>query len=38
VLLAAIAPPVILRPEVMHAVWEAIEWIGNTIIFMLAGE
>jgi NhaP-type Na+/H+ or K+/H+ antiporter len=37
VVLAAFAPPVILRPETMHTVWAAIEWCGNTLIFMLAG-
>jgi NhaP-type Na+/H+ or K+/H+ antiporter len=29
--------PLILEPETMHHVWEMIEWIGNTLIFLLAG-
>jgi sodium/hydrogen exchanger 10/11 len=31
------APPIILNRETMHTVWSFIEWIGNTIIFLLAG-
>lgn len=31
------APPLILEHETMHHVWGMIEWIANTIIFMLAG-
>ena len=37
VVLAAFAPPLIFEPESMHSVWSTIEWIGNTLIFMLAG-
>ena len=37
VVLAAFAPPLIFEPESMHSVWSMIEWIGNTLIFMLAG-
>jgi NhaP-type Na+/H+ or K+/H+ antiporter len=36
-MLAWKAPPLILDPETMHHVWGMIEWIANTIIFMLAG-
>ena len=31
------APPVILNHESMHNVWAFVEWIGNTMIFLLAG-
>lgn len=31
------APPIILNKETMHTVWSFIEWIGNTVIFLLAG-
>eukprot|EP01039_Chlorochromonas_danica_P001449 gene1449-1574_t len=37
VFLAAFASPLILRPEAVHSVWSAFEWIGNTLIFTLAG-
>jgi NhaP-type Na+/H+ or K+/H+ antiporter len=36
-MLAWLAPPVILSHETMHAVWGMIEWICNTLIFLLAG-
>lgn len=35
--LARFANPLILRPETLHSIWAAFEWIGNTIIFILAG-
>lgn len=35
--LARFAGPLILRPETMHSIWAAFEWIGNTLIFILAG-
>ena len=35
--LAMLAPPVILNHVTMHSVWSMIEWIGNTLIFLLAG-
>ena len=31
------APPLILEHETMHSVWGFIEWVGNTLIFLLAG-
>ena len=31
------APPLILEHESMHHVWGIFEWIGNTLIFLLAG-
>ena len=37
VVLARFAPPLLLEPESMHSVWSTIEWIGNTLIFTLAG-
>lgn len=37
VTLARYAPPLILHPESLHSIWAAIEWVGNTLIFMLAG-
>lgn len=37
IILAWKAPPLILEPETMHHVWGMIEWVANTIIFMLAG-
>lgn len=36
-MLSWLAPPVILSHETMHAVWGMIEWICNTLIFLLAG-
>jgi NhaP-type Na+/H+ or K+/H+ antiporter len=36
-MLAWLAPPIILSRETMHNVWGMIEWIGNTLIFLLAG-
>lgn len=29
--------PLILNPESMHHVWGMIEWVGNTLLFLLAG-
>lgn len=37
VVLSALAPPLIFEPESMQSVWSTIEWVGNTLIFMLAG-
>eukprot|EP00600_Ochromonadales_sp_CCMP1393_P001641 CAMPEP_0174982048 /NCGR_PEP_ID=MMETSP0004_2-20121128/16250_1 /TAXON_ID=420556 /ORGANISM="Ochromonas sp., Strain CCMP1393" /LENGTH=1017 /DNA_ID=CAMNT_0016233903 /DNA_START=17 /DNA_END=3070 /DNA_ORIENTATION=- len=37
IMLAWLAPPVILSHETMHNVWGMIEWALNTLIFMLAG-
>lgn len=37
VVLAWLAPPLILQPHSMHAIWEFLEWIGNTLIFIIAG-
>ena len=34
---AWLAPPIILNKESMHNFWSMIEWIGNTLIFLLAG-
>jgi NhaP-type Na+/H+ or K+/H+ antiporter len=31
------APALILNPEHMEVVWSTLEWIGNTMIFMVAG-
>ena len=31
------APPIILNYESMHNVWGVLEWLGNTLIFLLAG-
>ena len=36
-MLAWKAPPLVLDPETMHHVWGMVEWVANTIIFMLAG-
>lgn len=35
--LSRFAVPLFLRPETIHSIWAAFEWIGNTLIFMLAG-
>ena len=32
-----IGNPLILKPETMHSVWSTIEWIGNTLLFLIAG-
>ena len=37
IMLAWLAPPIILNHEVMHNVWGMVEWVMNTFIFMLAG-
>lgn len=37
VMVAWLAPPLILSHETMHNVWGMIEWMGNTLIFLLAG-
>jgi NhaP-type Na+/H+ or K+/H+ antiporter len=35
--LAAYGHPLILSHETMHNVWEFAEWMGNTLLFLLAG-
>ncbi|CAE7514941.1 NHX8, partial [Symbiodinium microadriaticum] len=30
-------PPLILQHEYMHQVWSTMEWIGNTLLFLMAG-
>lgn len=35
--LAYLGPPLILQPEAMEVVWHTLEWVGNTLIFMIAG-
>lgn len=35
--LARFAIPLILKPETLHSIWAAIEWVGNTVIFFIAG-
>jgi len=37
VVLAVFSPALIFEPESMESVWSTIEWIGNTLIFTLAG-
>ena len=37
IILAWLAPPIILSHETMHNVWGMIEWVLNTLIFLLAG-
>lgn len=37
IVLARLAPPIILSHETMHHVWGMIEWAFNTMIFLLAG-
>lgn len=37
IMFAWLAPPLILEHETMHSVWGFIEWMGNTLIFLLAG-
>ena len=36
-MLALFGPVIILEHETMMSVWETIAWVGNTLIFMLAG-
>ncbi len=36
-MLAWLAPPIILNRETMHHIWGFVEWTFNTIIFLLAG-
>jgi NhaP-type Na+/H+ or K+/H+ antiporter len=35
--IAFFGTPLVLKPETMHSVWSTIEWIGNTLLFLLAG-
>ncbi len=35
--LARFATPLVLKPETLHSIWAALEWVGNTVIFFLAG-
>ena len=37
VMLAWLAPPIILSHETMHNVWGMMEWVLNTLIFLMAG-
>ena len=37
IVLSWLAPPIILSHETMHHVWGMIEWVLNTLIFLLAG-
>ena len=34
---AWLAPPLILKKDAMHMVWSTVEWMANTLIFLLAG-
>lgn len=34
---AWLAPPLILQQETMHSIWNMLEWIANTLLFLLAG-
>jgi NhaP-type Na+/H+ or K+/H+ antiporter len=36
-MLSWLAPPLILEPHTLHNIWSFIEWMGNTLIFLLAG-
>lgn len=36
-MLAWLAPPIILNHESLHNVWSIIEWFANTLIFLLSG-
>lgn len=36
-MLSWLAPPLILDPHTLHTIWGFIEWVGNTLIFLLAG-
>jgi len=35
--LSCYAQPLFLKPESLHTIWGAFEWIGNTLIFIFAG-
>lgn len=37
-MLSWLGPPIILSHESLHSVWNIIEWMGNTLIFLLAGK
>jgi len=37
IMLAWLAPPIILNRETMHHIWGFIEWTFNTILFLLSG-
>lgn len=37
IVIAALAPPIILNQEANHSVWETLGWFMNTILFLLVG-
>lgn len=37
VIIAWLAPALIIRPDNMEVIWHTLEWIGNTMIFAVAG-
>ena len=37
IVFAWLSPPIILQPETMHSIWNMLEWIANTLLFLLAG-
>ena len=37
VIIAWLSPPLILQPEQMEVLWHMLEWVGNTMIFAVAG-
>ena len=36
-MLSWLAPPLFLEPQTLHNIWSFVEWVGNTLIFLLAG-
>ncbi len=37
IIIAWLAPALIIRPDNMEVIWHTLEWIGNTMIFAVAG-
>lgn len=37
IMFAWLSPPLILEHETMHNVWGFVEWVANTLVFLLAG-
>jgi NhaP-type Na+/H+ or K+/H+ antiporter len=37
IIIAWLAPALIIQPEQMEIVWHTLEWVGNTMIFAIAG-
>merc|ERR1719487_2973356 len=37
IVVGTLAPSLILKHEAMHSIWELLEWLANSLLFLLAG-